>query len=62
MGNEAKERPEKYKKERYTIGNVSMKDLSKIIRKFEKLPYKVYVRRRPKHDPTDSSFYLEIQL
>ena len=28
---------EKYKKARYAIGNVSMKDLSNIIKEFEKL-------------------------
>ena len=47
-------RPEKYKKARYAIGNVSKKDLSKIIREFEifeKLPYE---KKRPKHEPTDS--------
>ena len=32
----AKVRPHKYKKARYAIGNVSKKDLSKIIREFEK--------------------------
>ena len=26
------------------------------------LPYECYVRKRPKHEPTDSYFYLEIQL
>ena len=31
-----KERPEKHKKTRYAIGNVSMKDLSNIIKEFEK--------------------------
>ena len=46
------------KKARYTLGNVSMKDLSKIIREFEKFLYKSYERRRPKHDPTDIYFYL----
>ena len=35
-----------------------MKDLSNITREFEKLRYKSYDRRRPKHDPTDSYFYL----
>ena len=39
-----------------------MKYLSKIIREFEKLPYKSYERRRPKHEPTDSYFYLAGQL
>ena len=35
----AKTGPNKYKKARYAIGNASNKELSKIIRKFEKLPY-----------------------
>ena len=35
-----------------------MKDLSKITKDFEKLPYKGYVRERPKHEPTDSYFHL----
>ena len=39
-----------------------MKDLSKIIREFEKLPYKSYEGSSPKHDPTDSYFYLSRQL
>ena len=39
-----------------------MKDLSKIIREFENLLYKSYERRRPKHEPTDSYFYLARQL
>ena len=39
-----------------------MNDLSNIIREFEKLTYKSYERRRPKHEPTDSYFYLAIQI
>ena len=39
-----------------------MKDLSKIIREFEKLPYKSYEMRRPKNEPIDSYFYLARQL
>ena len=39
LGIKSKARPNKYKKARYDIRIVSMKDLSKIIRKFEKLPY-----------------------
>ena len=39
-----------------------MKYISKIIKKFEKLPYKGYVRKRPKHEPTDSYFFLSIQI
>ena len=54
LGIKAKSRPKRYKKARCAIGNVSKKDLSNIIRDFEKLPYKSYERRRPKHDPTDS--------
>ena len=36
MGFKANVRPQKYKKSRYAIINVSKKDLSKIIREFEK--------------------------
>ena len=48
----------KGKKERYTINNANIKYLSKIIKEFEKLPYKGYVHNRPKHEPTTSYFYL----
>ena len=54
LGLKAKSRSNKYKKARYYIVNVSKKDLSKIIRKFEKLPYEIYERKRPEHDHTDS--------
>ena len=50
-------RSNKYKKARYTINNGSMKYLPKIIKEFEKLPYKGYVWKRPKHEPTNSYFY-----
>ena len=59
LGFKAKVRPHKYKKSRYAIGNFSKKDLSKIIRKFEKLPYERYEKKRPKHEPTDRYFYPE---
>ena len=39
-----------------------MKDLSKNARDFEKFTYKIYERRRPKYDPTDSYFYLARHL
>ena len=39
LGIKAKVRPNKYKKARYAIGNVSKRDLLKLIREFEKLPY-----------------------
>ena len=62
LGFKAKVRPQKCKNTRYAIGNVSKKDLSKIIRdyeKFEKLPHE---KKRPKHGPTDRYFYLARQL
>ena len=43
----------KNEKERHSIKNVSMKDISMIIKEFEKFPYKGYVRKRPIHEPTD---------
>ena len=54
MGLKAKARSKKYKKASYAIRNVSMKDISKIIRDFDKLPYKSYEMRRPKHEPIES--------
>ena len=62
LGIKAKTRPKKHKKERYAMVNVSMNYVSKIIREFEKLSYKSYERRRSKHEPTDTYFYLAIQL
>ena len=62
MGINANVRPKKCKKARFAIGNVSMKDLLKIIKVFEKLPYKDYERNRHKHETINSYFYLERQL
>ena len=53
---------EKYKKARYAIRNVSEKDLSKIIKEFEKVGKVTYVKRIPKHEPTSSYFNLVRQL
>ena len=39
-----------------------MKDLSKIIKEFENFPNKGYVLKSPKHEPTDSQFYLSRHL
>ena len=39
-----------------------MRYLSKIIKEFEKLPYKGYVRKSPNHEPTYSYFYLARQI
>ena len=58
LGFKDKVRPHKYKKSRYAIRNVSKKDLSEIIKKFENLPYESYYKKRPKHEPTESYFYL----
>ena len=57
LGLKAKEMPKKYRKKRYAIGNVSKKDISRIIREFEKLYYKSYESMRPRNEPTDSYFY-----
>ena len=51
-------RSPKYKKARYAIGNVSEKDLSKIIKDFEKIGKLLYVKRIPKHEPTFSYYHL----
>ena len=62
LGLKAKSRPNKYKKAGCTIVNFSKKDLSKIFREFEKLPYKSYEWRRPKHEPTESYFIYQDSL
>ena len=53
-----KARSQKYKKERYAIGNVSMKELSNIIKEFEKITKVPYEKRIPKHELTSSYFHL----
>ena len=53
-----KVRLQKYKKARYAIGNVSKKDLSKIIKEFEKIGKVSYVKRIPKHEPTSGYYHL----
>ena len=45
---------QKYKKARQAIGNVSEKDLSKIIKEFEKIGKVLYVKSIPKNEPTPS--------
>ena len=52
----------KEKKARYAITNVSLNEVSNIIKEFEKFTYEGYVRKRPKHEPTDSYFYLSRHL
>ena len=62
LGIKAKVKIKKCKKASYAIRNFSVKDPSNIIRDFEKLLDKIYESSRPKHDPTDSYFYLARQL
>ena len=58
----ARTRPKKHEREKYAIINISKKDLSKNIRKFEKSSYESYKNKRPNHEPTESYFYLTIEL
>ena len=53
-----KARLKKYKKARYAIGNVSMKDLSNKIKEFEKNCQGTLLKMTPKHEPTSSYFHL----
>ena len=62
LGFKTKSRLQKYKKARYAIGNVSEKDLSKIIKEFEKIGILPYEKRIPKHDPTPRYLHLVSQL
>ena len=55
-------RRSKKKRARYSITNVSLKDISKIILEFEDFPYEVYVRKKSKNEPNNSYFYLERHL
>ena len=48
----------KYKKARYDIGNVSMKDLVNKTIEFEKFVKVPHFKKEPKHEPTLSYFYL----
>ena len=49
LGLKAKAGAKKYKNLRYAIGNISNKNISKIIWEFENLSYKSYERRGTKH-------------
>ena len=62
MGFKTKAGSYKYKNARYAIGNFSKKDLSKIIRDFERFEKLPYERKRPKNEPNDIYFYLSRQL
>ena len=62
LGFKTKARLQKYKKARYAIRNVSEKDISKIIRGFEKFENLSYEKKRPKHEPIESYFCLARQI
>ena len=51
--------PKKNKNARYAITNVILKDISKIIKEIEDLPYRGYAQKRSNHVPADSYVYLE---
>ena len=53
-----KERSTEYKKARYAIRNVSMKDLSKKIKEFENFVKLPHLKKTTKHEPTLSYFHL----
>ena len=57
-----KVRSQKYKKAMYAIRNVSEKDLSKIIKYFEKIGKLPYEKKRPKHELPHSYFRIVRQL
>ena len=42
------------KKASYSITNVSLKDISNIIKEFDRLPYEGYVQKRTKCEPIDN--------
>ena len=62
LGLKTMRRSKKKKKARYYITTVSLKDIYRIIKKFEKLTSEGYVQKRSRQVPTDSYFYLERQL
>ena len=57
-----KTRLQRYKKSRYAIVILIKKDLSKIMKEFEKIEKLPYEKKRPKHEPTPSYFHLVRQL
>ena len=61
-GSQDQSKVEKYKKARYAIGNVSMKELSNKIKECEKIVNVPYLKRIPKHEPTLSYFHLAVCL
>ena len=62
LGFKAKSRPQKYKKARCAIRNVSEKDIYRIIKDFEKIEKLPYEKKSPKHEPTESYFHQARQI
>ena len=58
LGFKTKSWSQKYKKERYAIGNVSEKEISNIIKEFEKIEKLPDEKKRPKYEPTDRYFHI----
>ena len=54
----SKVRSQKYKKAKYAIGNVNMKDIFSITKEYEKIVKVPYMKRIPKHEPTSSYYHL----
>ena len=54
LGFKTKIKSQAYKKARYANRNFSEKDISNIIKEFEKIKKLPYEKKRPKHEPTDS--------
>ena len=61
-GFKIKSRSQKHKKARYAIRIVSEKDISNIIKDFEKIEKLTYEKKRPKNEPTESYFHLTRKL
>ena len=55
-------RAKKIKKARFSITNVSLKDISKIIKEFEDLTYEGLVKKISKHIPNESYLYPSINM
>ena len=51
-------RLKKSKNEKLGMSEVSLEDLSKITEEVKDVPYEYYVRKMPKHIPTESCLYL----
>ena len=58
LDRKTKARSTKYKKARYSTGNVIMKDISNKIKEFEKFVKVPHFKKEPKHEPTLSYFHL----